>query len=49
MILGGYPWHAPSAKARDTFVALGVALTVVAAILIALAIKFDKDLSEELD
>jgi|YelNatPaOPRAMG01_1025707.scaffolds.fasta_scaffold02471_8 hypothetical protein len=47
LILGGYPWQAPTPQARGIFVNVGVALTVAAVVLAALAIKFGRDLEGE--
>ncbi len=44
VILGGYPWIAPSEQARSTFLSLGVALTVMFAALIVFEVKMSKDL-----
>jgi len=47
LILGGYPWQAPTPQARSIFINIGVALTVAAVVLAALAIKFGRDLEGE--
>ena len=47
LILGGYPWQAPTPQARSIFINVGIALTVVAAALAALAVKFGRDLEED--
>lgn len=44
MILGGYPWVAPTEQAKSTFISLGVVLTVIFAALIIFEIKMSKDL-----
>ena len=43
LILGGYPWHAPAPQARSFFIALGVALTALAAVLALLAAFFGRE------
>lgn len=43
LILGGYPWQAPTPQARGFFVTMGVALTVAAIILAALAAVFGRE------
>lgn len=44
VILGGYPWVAPSEQARSTFLSLGVVLTVMFMALIVFEVKMSKDL-----
>lgn len=44
IIIGGYPWQAPTPQARSVFINIGIALTVLAAVLAALAVKFGRDL-----
>jgi len=47
LVLGGYPWQAPTPQARSIFINVGIALTVAAVILAALAVKFGRDLEED--
>lgn len=47
LILGGYPWQAPTPQARSAFINLGIVLTAAMVVLAALAIKFGRDLEEE--
>ncbi|MEM1509500.1 MAG: hypothetical protein QW291_07570 [Thermofilaceae archaeon] len=44
VILGGYPWIAPTEQARSTFISLGLVLTAIFAALIIFEIKISKDL-----
>lgn len=46
LILGGYPWQAPTPQARSFFVALGIALTAAIALLAVLAYIFGRGLEE---
>ncbi|MEM0024015.1 MAG: hypothetical protein QXU69_00920 [Thermofilaceae archaeon] len=44
LILGGYPWQAPTPQARSFFITLGLVLTVVAVVLAVLAYVFGRDI-----
>lgn len=44
LVLGGYPWQAPTPQARSFFITLGLVLTAVATVLAVLAYIFGKDL-----
>ncbi|MEM0225622.1 MAG: hypothetical protein QXF46_01960 [Thermofilaceae archaeon] len=43
LILGGYPWQAPTPQARSFFITLGLVLTAVAVVLAVLAYVFGRD------
>ncbi|MCS7105382.1 MAG: hypothetical protein NZ954_07475 [Thermofilaceae archaeon] len=52
LIIGGYPWQAPTPQSRSLFTTIGIIVTVIAVFLAILAVKFGKDieggLSEDL-